>query len=131
MAPHGDSGATTSAATMDAMGDSSHMESPHMMMVFQNEMATPIYSEMWTPTTTAGYAGTCIFLIFFAALLRSLLALKWFVEQRWLDQELKRRYVVAQGGQGLDAHLEYWEPFQPPPLGGLSLGFRAWSFLEA
>ena len=90
---------------MDAMGDSSHMESPHMMMVFQNEMATPIYSEMWTPTTTAGYAGTCIFLIFFAALLRSLLALKWFVEQRWLDQELKRRYVVAQGGQGLDAHL--------------------------
>jgi hypothetical protein len=69
------------------------------MSVFFNAMDTSLYSEMWTPTSTAGYAGTCIFLVLFAALFRCLLAGKAMMERRWLDQELARRYVAVQGKQ--------------------------------
>lgn len=66
-----------------------------MMAVFQNIMQTSLYSESWTPNSAGTYAATCIFLILLAALMRLMLAGKSLLEQRWLDQELKRRYIVV------------------------------------
>ncbi|KAH9888688.1 Ctr copper transporter [Xylariomycetidae sp. FL2044] len=83
---------------MDMGGmDSSSSSSMSMMAVFQTTMATPLYSESWTPTTAAAYAGTVIFLIALAVALRLLLAGRALAEARWLDAELRRRYVVVQG----------------------------------
>ncbi len=49
------------------------------------------------PSTAGAYAGTIIFLIFLGAFFRFLLAGKAMAEARWLDAEMKRRYVVVQG----------------------------------
>jgi hypothetical protein len=96
MAPHtdmdmpgmsGDSSSAAGAATA----------SMTMQSVFQTVRATPLYSLAWTPTSTGSYAGTCLFLIALAALLRALLAGKAVLEARWLDRELNRRYVVVEG----------------------------------
>ena len=69
----------------------------HMIMTFFSAKNTPLYSLAWTPTSTGGYAGTCIFLILLAVIFRVLLTLKSFQEERWLDAELKRRYVTVAG----------------------------------
>lgn len=88
---------------MDMPGDSSTpgASTSQMVMqsVFQNVRSTPLYSMTWTPTSTGAYAGTCIFLIFLAALMRALLAGKNYLEAKWLDRELNRRYVVVTGGK--------------------------------
>jgi len=68
-----------------------------MMSVFQTERATPLFSTAWTPGTAGAYAGTVVFLVALAVLFRSLLALKSWRESRWLDAELRRRYVVVPG----------------------------------
>lgn len=68
-----------------------------MMVAFQNDMATPLYSMSWTPNSMGTYAATCIFLIVLAVIFRGLFALKAIQESRWLDQELNRRYVVVNG----------------------------------
>ncbi|KAI1504878.1 Ctr copper transporter family-domain-containing protein [Biscogniauxia marginata] len=78
------------------MGHSSESSTMMMMSVFQNTMATPLYSESWTPGTAGAYAGTIIFLIVLGIVLRLLFAGKAFAEARWLDAEMKRRYVVVQ-----------------------------------
>lgn len=80
-------------------GSSSSMTS--MVMTFQNNPSTPLFSTGWTPTSTGSYAGTCIFLIVLAVIFRILLALKARQEARWLDAELHRRYVAVAGKQGL------------------------------
>ena len=82
---------------MDGTTSSSTSSMSMMMAVFQTSTATPLYSTAWTPGSTGAYAGTCIFLIALAVVLRGLLAAKGFQEQRWLDAELNRRYVVVQG----------------------------------
>ncbi|KAK1758468.1 protein P80 [Echria macrotheca] len=76
-----------------------------MMSVFQTSMATPLYSQAWTPTSTGSYAGTCIFLIVLAVIFRGLLAAKWWQENRWLDRELNRRFVVVNGKAPLAENL--------------------------
>ncbi|KAL2758579.1 hypothetical protein ACRALDRAFT_1055429 [Sodiomyces alcalophilus JCM 7366] len=76
-----------------------------MMVIFQNLMQTSLFSEAWTPTNTGTYAATCIFLIALAALLRLLLAAKAVLEQRWLDREWRRRYVVVAGKTPLSEKL--------------------------
>lgn len=58
---------------------------------------TPIYSAMWSPTSTGQYAGTCIFLIVLATILRGLLAARAWKESAWLDIEFNRRYVTVAG----------------------------------
>ncbi|KAJ4407314.1 hypothetical protein N0V85_004383 [Neurospora sp. IMI 360204] len=78
-------------------GTSSGASGHGMMAVFQNSMATSLYSEAWTPKTTGTYAATCIFLIVFSAIFRGLLALRNWQENRWIDAEMKRRYVVVAG----------------------------------
>jgi hypothetical protein len=105
-ARHGsDHGSTTPEASTDQgmTMDSGH--SAGMMSVFQTSMATPLYSTAWTPTNNGTYAATCIFLIVLGALFRGLLAAKWWQENRWLDRELNRRYVVVNGKAPLAENL--------------------------
>ncbi|KAK4043737.1 protein P80 [Parachaetomium inaequale] len=87
-----DMGDSSSSDTASSSGHSSTM-----MAVFQNSMATSLYSSSWTPTSTGTYAATCLFLIALAAAFRGLLAAKSWQEHRWLDRELARRYVVVNG----------------------------------
>lgn len=78
--------------SMDGMDMSSDMHT-----VFQNSKSTPLYSDSWTPNSTGAYAGTIIFLLVLGIIFRLLLAGKALAEERWLDIEMKRRYVVVQG----------------------------------
>ncbi|OBT60665.1 hypothetical protein VE03_09879 [Pseudogymnoascus sp. 23342-1-I1] len=96
------SSSTSSSDDMSGM-DMSHGSSTmtSMVMTFQNDPTTPLFSTAWTPTGTGSYAGTCIFLIVLAVVFRILLALKSRQEARWLDAELHRRYVAVAGKQGL------------------------------
>lgn len=85
------------AAPAGGSESSSSAHSSTMMAVFQTSMGTSLYSAGWTPTSAGTYAATCLFLIGLAAVFRGLLALKARQERRWLDAELKRRYVVVSG----------------------------------
>jgi len=71
------------------------MDASEMDMTFFTSHTTPLYSLKWQPTSTAGYAGTCIFLIILALIYRSLFAVKHILEQRWTDKAWERRYVVV------------------------------------
>lgn len=73
------------------------MSASMMEMVFFGSNRTPLYSSAWTPSSTASYAGTCIFLVTLALIFRALVAGKHILEHRWLDQQLNRRYVAVQG----------------------------------
>jgi copper transporter 1 len=75
-----------------------HVDS-QMHNVFFTSISTPLYSTDWTPKTTAGYAGSCIFLIFFTIIFRSLFAVKTIWENRWRDQAYHRRYIVVANKQ--------------------------------
>lgn len=46
------------------------------------------------PVSISAYAGTCIFLIILAVIFRFLIAFKSVLEERWIDAEFSRRYVV-------------------------------------
>lgn len=90
---------------MDMGSGSGDSHSSTMMAVFQTSMATSLYSSKWTPNSTGTYAATCIFLIFLAVLFRGLLAAKAWQENRWLEKELSRRYVVVNGKGPLAENL--------------------------
>jgi hypothetical protein len=77
--------------------NSSLMSMADMSMTFFTSTSTPLYSNLWTPTSQGSYAGTCIFLILLATLFRALLAFKGWKETAWLDAEFNRRYVVVAG----------------------------------
>jgi hypothetical protein len=68
-----------------------------MSMTFFTSTMTPLYSAMWSPSSTGQYAGTCIFLVILATVFRGLLALKAWKETAWLDAEFNRRYVTVAG----------------------------------
>ncbi|TWU77068.1 hypothetical protein ED733_008014 [Metarhizium rileyi] len=91
-------------AAMD-MGHGSGSGSMMMAMVFQTNMATPLYADSWTPKSAGAYAGTCIFLIVLAIVGRLLLAARSLQEARWLDKDMKRRYVAAQGKSSLSERV--------------------------
>src|SRR5436190_971977 len=82
---------------MSGARNDTKMDMSMMSMTFFTSLTTPIYSSTWRPTSQGSYAGTCLFLIFLAALLRVLLALQGYQERKWLDAEFSRRYVVVQG----------------------------------
>lgn len=82
---------------MGGLGGDDAAAGGHMIMTFFTATNTPLYSLGWTPTSTGSYAGTCIFLILLAVLFRVLLAGKAWKEERWLDEELKRRYIAVEG----------------------------------
>jgi len=77
--------------------DSDSMSSMSMTMMFTNSHTTPLYANSWTPSSEGGYAGTCIFLVLLAMMLRLLFAAKAICEQRWLMNAQKRRYVLVRG----------------------------------
>jgi hypothetical protein len=65
----------------DDMGGGDH-SSMSMAMTFYYSTTTPLFSERWTPQNIGEYAGTCIFLIVLAVILRVLLALRPILETR-------------------------------------------------
>jgi hypothetical protein len=71
------------------------MSASEMSMTFFTSSSTPLYSTQWTPKSTGAYAGTCIFIILLAALYRGSFKLLAFLEHRWLESAMKRRYVVV------------------------------------
>lgn len=78
----------------DMMSNSSG--DPMMMnMVFHTRTMTPLYSSAWTPMNSGTYAGTCIFLVVLSIVARLLIALRTTQEARWLDKDMKRRYVAV------------------------------------
>jgi Ctr copper transporter family len=89
---------------MNGMGGS-NSSGMVMMSIFQTSMATPLYSAAWTPNSVGAYAGTCIFLIVLAVILRGILAYKAIREAKWLDVELQRRYVVVNGKESMAERL--------------------------
>lgn len=65
---------------------SSMMYMSDMAMTFFTSFKTPLYATTWTPTSQGEYAGTCIFLIVLAVILRVLVALRPILEGRvWTD----------------------------------------------
>ncbi|KIX10291.1 uncharacterized protein Z518_01373 [Rhinocladiella mackenziei CBS 650.93] len=86
-----------SHSDMDMSSDSMSSGSMTMAMIFTTSHRTPLFSNSWTPTSDGGYAGTCMFLVILATILRSLFALKAVSEQRWLAAARKRRYVLVRG----------------------------------
>jgi solute carrier family 31 (copper transporter), member 1 len=84
---------------MDMGGTSSSMNG--MNMAFYTSTSTPLFSHTWTPSSAGAYAGTCIFLIILAILLRAIFTLKHWLDARAIESALKRRYVVVEGESGL------------------------------
>lgn len=95
----------TSMSSMGSMGSMSSMDSSmdSMAMFFTTSTNTALWSKSWTPNSTGAYAGTCIFLIIFAIVSRLIGAGRQYMEQRWRDAAIKRRYIVIadkDGGEG-------------------------------
>ena len=68
-----------------------------MNMVFFTSTSTPLYADNWTPASAGQYAGTCIFLIVLAIILRVLMSVKAWLDIKSLESAMKRRYVVTEG----------------------------------
>lgn len=103
---HEDHGASMDMDMGHSHGASaSASSSMHMVMTFQNTMATALYSNAWTPSSSGEYAGTIIFLIILAIIMRVLVATKAYADARWLDAEFKRRYVVVNGQSSLSEQI--------------------------
>lgn len=77
-----------------------------MPMVFTTSHSTPLWTTTWTPTTPGAYAGTCIFLIFFAMAFRGLLAAKHLAELFWLARTRERRYIRVRGAVPVSERIE-------------------------
>ena len=63
-------------------------------MTFFASTVTPLYSKAWTPSSTATYAGTCIFLILLATSFRALFALRGIQERKQGLAELRRQAML-------------------------------------
>lgn len=85
--------ATASPSTQGSMGGMDHFMG--MQMSFFTATNTPLYSEGWTPSSAGAYAGTCIFLILLAILLRVVLTARAWLDAKAQAAALKRRYVVV------------------------------------
>ena len=77
--------------------DMNDMHSDTMPMVFTTNQRTPLFSSQWTPTSSEGYAGTCIFLVVLAIISRLLQAYRHILEIKFHDKAVKRRYIVVAG----------------------------------
>ncbi|KAI1382623.1 Ctr copper transporter family-domain-containing protein [Hypoxylon trugodes] len=72
--------------TMDTSNESANMgmggvDGSQMVMTFFVSSTTSLFSKSWTPKTSEQYAGTCIFLITLAVIMRVMLALKPILEK--------------------------------------------------
>ncbi|SMQ56294.1 unnamed protein product [Zymoseptoria tritici ST99CH_3D7] len=85
---------STNSMTNGTMHSGMMMSMSEMMMVFFTSTGTPLYSNAWTPTSTGQYAGTCIFLIVLAVVMRGLIALRCSFEYLW-DRSAGKQNVDA------------------------------------
>ena len=97
VAHEGHDTSTDSMAGMSSMSGMNTNSHGMMQMVFFTATNTPLYSESWSPQNAGQYAGTCIFLIVLAIILRALFTAKSFLEAKALAGALRRRYVVVAG----------------------------------
>lgn len=81
------------------MSSSSDMSASNMLMTFYTSTTTPLYSASWSPKSTGGYAGTCIFLVILAIISRGLGTWRHSLEHRWHDKAIGRRYIVVSDKQ--------------------------------
>jgi hypothetical protein len=86
--------------------DANDNAASQMHIIFFSSTNTPLYSTAWTPKTTAAYAGTCIFLIFFSIIFRLLFAIRTYWEKRWREQAYYRRYIVVANKQPTSERLQ-------------------------
>ncbi|KAK6436104.1 hypothetical protein LTR95_007704 [Oleoguttula sp. CCFEE 5521] len=82
-----------SSMDMGSSSTSSSGSMSMMSMVFTNDHSAPLYSSAWTPKTSGGYAGTCIFLVFLAVISRLLIAYRHVLESKWHNKAVRRRYI--------------------------------------
>ncbi|KAI8957695.1 hypothetical protein F5Y11DRAFT_338733 [Daldinia sp. FL1419] len=86
---------TITSTTMDT----GEMDDPHMAMTLFFSSKTPLLSNSWTPKTSTEYAGTCIFLITLAAVVRIMLASKPILERSFWNAELElRAELISEDG---------------------------------
>lgn len=65
-----------------------------MSSTFSASTGTPLYFSKWMPISITAYTGTCVFLIVLAISFRVLIAFRSVLEERRINTELNRRYVV-------------------------------------
>ena len=65
-----------------------------MFSTFSAGTGTPLYFSKWMPISITAYTGTCVFLIVLAISFRVLIAFRFVVEERRINTELNKRYVV-------------------------------------
>jgi hypothetical protein len=109
-----------------------YMDMSQMLMVFFTATSTPLYSNSWTPSNAGEYAGTCIFLIVLAVILRALVALRTNFDGLWAQGErrrdvdlLRREEEVAAAGKGEEGMI------MPPRPTAVGNGKGRWSVKEA
>ncbi|OQN97060.1 hypothetical protein B0A48_16864 [Cryoendolithus antarcticus] len=73
-----------------------------MSMVFTNDHSAALYSSAWTPKTSGGYAGTCVFLVLLAVISRLLIAYRHVLESKWHNKAVKRRYIKVAATTEMD-----------------------------
>jgi copper transporter 1 len=72
------------------MDMSTTMPMSMMTMTFFSSTVTPLFSTAWTPNSAGQYAGTCIFLIAFAAIFRALIAIRFNYDRFAARMALRR-----------------------------------------
>ena len=66
----------SSTGSSTSMSSDTMMGMQSMEMTFFTSSSTPLYSMSWSPSTAGQYAGTCVFLMVFAAIFRALLVVR-------------------------------------------------------
>ncbi|KAM0474045.1 hypothetical protein ACHAPX_007758 [Trichoderma viride] len=89
-------GSSSSNSSSSSMG---------MIMTFQTDIRTALFSTAWTPQTAGTYAGTCIFLIALTVILRLIVAYKTYQERVWADRNAQRRFIVVNGKEPMSERL--------------------------
>ncbi|KAI0888796.1 Ctr copper transporter family-domain-containing protein [Annulohypoxylon maeteangense] len=116
------------AKSMDT-GNMVDMGDSQMSMTFFFSSTTSLFSKAWTPTNSAEYAGTCIFLVVLAVIMRFMLALKPVLEKSIWNA------VVGSRGQLIpndEAGYQKGDMATRPPLmrvyGDMRRRWAAWRF---
>ncbi|KAK1635690.1 low affinity copper transporter [Colletotrichum phormii] len=94
---------------MDMPNTQSHSHGIEPMpVVFHTKMATALFSEAWTPRTSGQYAGTCLALIVFTIILRTMIAFKPMLEATVWGRESRKSHSRS------DEELGHEEKSSPP-----------------
>lgn len=87
---------------MDMGGDSSSGMSHSMAMTFHSNMVDALFSDQWVPSNRGQYAGTCIFIVFFAMIYRGLFVVKFKLDEKLIKCGKLNKQVVALTDIGRD-----------------------------